>query len=283
MGYFGQVAAATLSGKARLDNQNVFVAPSQHYKGRFDLRSQLPLGDEFVLSSVKVSFKFQDDKEWVNKLDAGSLKNTGRIIRHEGSVLLPKSIAGQTDLYYESVQMVHKSNEEEVAEVTISRNKLYSTTVHRREVTRESHGQKVMLLGTYEDSGDNHNLRKHYRVTDMVTESHLNGYDGPFEIREKILDLTAAQDLARDGYLDFELSGKGDYIFVSASISYQGYTTGVERPDSHETVMPAAVLWFAGVSFPVGGLLWWRNGQRKTHRKQKIRRRRRDSHPQTAP
>jgi len=251
------LAAAGLSGKARLDNQDILISPTAKYRGRFDLGSQLPLGDEFVLTDVTVSFKFLDDREWVRTTGQGGLRDTGRIVRHPGGALMSKSIAGQTDHYYESKVIVRMRNEEEVAELTIGRNKFYGATMRRREVSREPQGQQAIILGVYPDPGDDHRLRKHYRITETMLETELDGYDGPFEIRQRKLGLAAVQDLARHGFLDFELAGKGDYIFQDATLWFQGYTTGEEKPGA-EGRWPAPVLWLLLSGFPLAGLAWWK-------------------------
>ena len=54
-------SAKTLSGEYRLDNKNILISETQKYRGQFDLRSKLPLGDDFVLTKIIISFKFQDD------------------------------------------------------------------------------------------------------------------------------------------------------------------------------------------------------------------------------
>lgn len=252
----GEAGAATLSGELRLDNQDILVSETQKYHGQFDLRSRLPMGDEFVLSKVIVSFEFQDDKEWIRKTGPRSLENTGKIVRHAGSFLRDKSIAGQTDHYYTAKSIVYVTNEDEVAELAIGRNVYYGTTTRRRTVTRESQGEKSINLGAYSDNGDNHRTRQHFRITQSVLESHIDGYDGLFGIRRKTLDLAVVQDLAHTGLLDFELGGRGDYIFVAAKLQYQGYITGQEVMEGKGDGLFSGSLWLGLVSLPIGGLLW---------------------------
>ena len=260
--FWSSPAAATiLSGKFRLDNQAIIISGEEDYYGEFDLRSLLPMGDEFVLSKVIVSFKFQDDKEWVTKAGQSSLEDTGKVIRHGGFLVKRKSIAGQTDHYFTAKNIIHLSNEEEVAKLTIGRNIYFGTTMRRREVVQETIGQKSILLGTYSDDGDDGRIRQHHRITQSVLETHRDGYDGLFEMRHKVLDLAAAQDLAHSGVLEFELSGKGDYIFSEATLQYEGYTTGQEARDDTEGSMSDGMLWFMLLGLAAGVFFWWKKPQ----------------------
>ncbi len=253
----GGVSAATLSGKVRLDHQNIVITDQKIYRGQFDLRSELPVGDEYVLSKVIVSFKFQDDQEWVSKAGESSLTDSGKIVRRRGFSLKDNGIAGRTDHYFTSKSTIYLSNEEEVAKLIIGRNIYFATTMRRRDVSREVTGRRSMLLGVYPDEGDQGRLRQHHRITESVVETRRDGYDGMFEMRQKALDITSAQDLAHEGVLDFELSGTGDYIFMEATLHYEGYTTGAEPPEQESVGMLGRFFtWLGLFSLPVGGLLW---------------------------
>lgn len=254
--YTGEAAAAVLSGEFRLNNQDILVSQSQKYPGRFDLRSELPLGDDFVLTKVYVSFKFQDDQEWIRKAGPKSLKNTGKVMRHGGASSNKKSKGAQADHYYTGKSIVHLSNEQEVAELTIGTTIFYSATMRRREVVIENIGQKILNLGRYRDVGDHQRLRQHYRITDTTVETQWDGFDGPFEIRRKELDLATVQDLAHTGILDFELGGQGDYIFVDARLDYEGFIAGQEATAEPENGFFSTPVWLGLVSLPVGGFLW---------------------------
>jgi len=257
-----QAVAAAISGKYRLDNQNILILGTQKYYGQFDLRGKLPVGDEFVLSKVIVSFKFQDDSEWIRKAGPNSLENTGKIIRSSGFPLKRHLSAGRTDYHYIKKSIMYLTNEEEVAELTIGRTKYFGTTMRRRDVTKEILGQKSMMLGTYADEGDNHRIRQHYRITESVQEFRRDGYDGLFEIRRKSLDLASVQDLAHNGVLDFELAGKGDYNFMEATLQYEGYTTGQVAPAGSGS---GGLTWLMLFSLPIGGLIWWKRGKFTSH------------------
>ena len=258
----GESGAKSLSGKYRLDNQDILISDSQKYRGQFDLRSQLPMGNEFVLSKVIVSFKFQDDKEWTRKDGKSSLRNTGKIVRHAGSPLRKRTVAGRTDYYYEAEQIEYLSNEEELAELTIGRSKYFATTMRRRDVSRDILGQKSIILGTYSDEGDEHRIRQHHRITTSILERRRDGYDGLFEIRRKTLDLSAAQDLAHSGILEFELGGRGDYIFVGATIQYQGFTTGkIGSEDTQSGSFGGLLTWLMLLGVAIGGVFWWKKGR----------------------
>lgn len=259
--YSGDVEARVLSGEFRLNNQDVLVTQSQKYQGRFDLRSKLPLGDDFVLTKVYVSFKFQDDQEWVRKAGPKSLKNTGKIIRHSGASRGKKSKDARTDHYYAAKSIIHVSNEQEVAELTIGRTKFFSATMRRREFVTENLGQKSLNLGRYRDAGDDQRVRQHYRITDTVVETQWDGFDGPFEIRRKKLDLATVQDLAHTGMLDFELGGQGDYIFIDARLQYEGFIAGQEATEGPENGFFSTSVWLGLVSLPVGGFLWLQRGR----------------------
>jgi len=271
------VAATNLSGKIRLTNQDILITgvqknqpqknQPQKYKGQIDLRSQLPMGDEFVLTKVTVTFKFQDDKEWVRKPGKASLNNTGKITRHPGSALRKKSIAGQTNLHYTMENLIEMSNEQEVAELHIGRNRFYGTTMRRRDATREILGQKKMMLGIYPDAGDGGRIRQHYRITEEIRQTRRDGHDGLFEIRHKSLDLSAMQDIARTGMLNFELAGEGDYIFLEARVAYEGHMLG--QTVSQEGGLFDGMIWLAMGGLPLGGLIWWK----KRHAAVRIRRR----------
>jgi len=262
-----EAGAAALSGELRLDNQNILISEPERYNGQFDLRSRLPMGDEFVLSKVIVSFGFQDDREWIRKAGPNSLEDTGRIVRHEGLPQHGKRVAGQTDYYYTAKSIINLSNEEEVAKLAIGGNVYFGTTMHRRDITRENLGQKSINLGAYRDQGDNDRIRQHYRITDSILESHKDGYDGLFTIRRQTLDLATVQDLARTGLLDFELSGQGDYIFVEASLHYEGYVVGQEIIEDEGNLVFSGSLWLALFTVPLGGLLWRRKSRVATARK----------------
>jgi len=267
--------AESLSGKAHLSNQNILISGPQKYQGQIDLRSHLPMGDEFALTKVIVSFMFQDDKEWVRATGESSLQDTGKIIRHSGSAFRKKEVSGQTDYLYVSRDIVDLTNEGEVAELTIGRNIFYGTTLRRRDVTKEILGQKSLLLGTYNDAGDNGRLRQHYRLTDEILETRQDGYDGPFEIRHKYLDLSAVQDIARTGILDFELAaGEGDYIFVEARVSFAGHIMGRQAAPEHADpfIKP---IWLAMIGLPLGGVVWWKKNRVASAQKQPGRNRRR--------
>ncbi|PCI45546.1 MAG: hypothetical protein COB49_09950 [Alphaproteobacteria bacterium] len=265
----GQAEAGGLSGELWLDNQDIFVSGRQKYHGQFDLRSRLPMDDEFILSKVTVSFKFQDDREWVSKAGPHSLTDTGKVIRHRRLSLRKSRAAGQTDHYYTAKSIIYLTNEEEVAELAIGRNIYYATTMRRRDVTRESLGQKSIILGTYSDSGDNHRIREHHRITESVVEPQRDGFDGLFAIRQKNLDLAVVQDLAHRGVLDFELGGKGDYIFVEATLKYEGYVTG---PEVMEDTAFSGSFWLALFGLPIGGGLFWRKRMDQKNQKRITRR-----------
>lgn len=247
-----------LSGKYRLSNQDILIPKGQKYHGRIDLRSQLPMGDEFVLTNVNISFKFQDDREWVSTPGAAELKNTGKITRHPGSPFRHKSIVGQTDYHYTLKSIIHMTNEEEVAELTIGRNKFFATSMRRRDTTREDQGRKVMMLGIYRDDGDNDRTRQHYRITEKFREIRRDGYDGLFEIRHKSLDLSSVQDLAHSGILDFELAGQGDYIFMGATVWYEGHGSGQTASDNN---IFSAPVWIIMSGLPLGGWFWWQKSR----------------------
>ena len=254
-----EAGATGLSGKLRLDNQNILVIGSKKYHGQFDLRYKFPVGDDFVLTKVVVNFKFQDDKEWVSKSGNSSLENTGKIVRHNGFSLRKKNVVGQTDHYYAAKSTVYLSNVEEVAKLTIGSNRYYSTTIRRRDVTQEILGEKKINLGTYRDTGDNHRMRQHYRITESIVESHRDGYDGLFEIRRKELDLATIQDLAHSGILKFELGGQGDYIFDEATIQYEGHIAGLEITERPQGGLFNGSIWLALLSLPMGwGFIWWK-------------------------
>ncbi|MBL4801345.1 MAG: hypothetical protein JKY45_05575 [Emcibacter sp.] len=258
--WFDQAAAVSLSGKLHLNKQAILISGEKKYNGKFDLRSILPMGDEFVLSKVIVSFKFQDDMEWIKKTGQHSLENTGKIIRHGGFSVRRNAVAGQTDHYYTAKSIIHLSNEEEVAKLTIGRNIYFGTTMRRKDVTRENLGQKNMMMGVYEDDGDNGRIRQHNRVTQSILETHLDGYDGLFEMRHKVLDLATAQDLAHSGVLNFELAGTGDYIFVEATLQYEGYAAeGQGKLEG--TSLLGNVSWFILFGLTIGGLFWWKKKQ----------------------
>lgn len=263
----GTVQATTLSGEFRLDNQDILISGPQKYHGHFDLRYELPFGDEFTLSKVTVRFIFRDDKEWVKGLGPNSLKDTGKVTRHEGSLLQKKKGAGQTDLHYTAKNITYLTNEEEVAELTIGRNVYYGATIRRRDVTREILGQKKMILGFYRDEGDNNRMREHFRITETILETQRDGYDGLFEIRRITLDLATVQDLAHTGLLKFELGGKGDYIFDGAKLYYEGYMTGQAMEDAQESGLFSGSLWLGLFSLPIGGLLWRKKRQTVRPRK----------------
>ena len=254
--YTGDVAAAVLSGEFRLNDQDILISKSQKYQGRFDLRSDLPLGDEFVLTNVYVSFKFQDDQEWVGKAGSNSLENTGKIIRHGGRFRGTESKGAQTDHYYTAKRFVHLSNEPEVAELTIGTTVFYSASMRRREFVTENIEQKSINLGRYRDAGDHQRVRQHYRIMNTTVESQWDGYDGPFEIRRKKLDLATVQDLAHSGILDFELGGQGDYIFIEAKLHYEGFSAGQQVIEEPENGFFSTPVWLGLVGLPVGGLLW---------------------------
>ena len=215
-------SAKTLSGEYRLDNKNILISETQKYRGQFDLRSKLPLGDDFVLTKIIISFKFQDDKEWIQTTGRSIVNDTGKITRHgrisAGAEPSATHIVGQTDHYFESLKIVNMTNEMEVAELTIGRNKFFGATIPRRDVTEQSMGRRKVMVGIYEDPGDENRNRRHFRITDTVLKTQRIGYDGLFEIRGKILDLASTQDLAHTGLLDFEISAQGDFIFVSANL-----------------------------------------------------------------
>ncbi len=262
MWLWSNVAVATiLSGELRLDNQDILISPTQKYHGQFDLRSKLPMGDQFVLSKVIINFRFQDDKEWVRTPGPNSMEDTGKVNRHDGIALRNKRVSGQTDHYYIAKRTIHMTNEEEVVELTIGRNIFYGTTIRRREVTRENLGQKSVNLGAYRDIGDNHRTRQHFRITESVLETYMDGYDGLFEIGRKQLDLATVQDLAYTGLLEFELGGKGDYIFVDATLLYEGYVTGLDVKENTGNSLFSGSLWLALFSIPIGGILWRKKSQ----------------------
>ncbi|VAX08211.1 hypothetical protein MNBD_ALPHA03-889 [hydrothermal vent metagenome] len=262
------VGAESLSGKIQLPSQNILVSGPQKYQGQIDLRPYLPMGDEFVLTKVIVNFLFRDDKEWVRTVGKSSLEDTGKIIRHSGSAFRKKSISGQTDYYYISRRVIDMTNEEEVAQLTIGRNVFYGTTMRRRDVTKKPVGQKSVMLGTYREPGDNARLRQHFRITDEILETRRDGYDGFFEIRHKYLDLSAVQDIARTGLIKFELAGQGDYIFVEARATYEGYIMG-PKSASLDTSLYKGPIWLTMLGLPIGGAVWWRKRQKLAHKKQK--------------
>ncbi len=262
------VGATSLSGKAQLAEQNILISEPQKYQGQIDLRQHLPMGDEFVLTKVIVNFIFQDDKEWVRTVGKSSLENTGKITRHAGSVFQKKSISGQTDYHYISRSVIDMTNEGEVAQLTIGRNVFYGATMRRRDVTKETLSQKSLMLGSYNDSGDNGRLRQHFRITDEILETRRDGYDGSFEMRHKYLDLSAVQDTARTGLIPFELGGQGDYIFVEARVTYEGYIMGSQAV-SMEKTWSQGPIWLALLGLPLGGAVWWRKRQKTVHKKQK--------------
>ncbi len=245
----GEAEAAALSGKLWLNNQNILVTAAEKYHGQFDLGSSLPVDDEFVLTKVTVSFRFQDDTEWMSIAGPNSLENTGKITR---SAQFPERV----NLHYNAKSIVYMTNEEEVAELIVGNNKYYATTIHRREVSKEILGQKSMNLGLYRDDGDNRRKKQHYRITESVVEAHRDGYDGLFAIRQKTMDLATLQDLAQTGLLEFELGGKGDYIFIDALLQYEGFVTGPEVTEDAEQGLFTGSLWLALISLPIGGLLW---------------------------
>ena len=251
------LAGATgLSGELQLYNQDILVTDKQNYQGQFDLRSKLPMGDEFVLTKVSVSFDFQDDQEWIRKAGTSSLENTGKIVRHKGIFQRNKRIAGQTDHYYIAKSIINLSNEEEVAKLSIGSNIYFGTTIRRREITTENMGQKSINLGAYRDDGDNNRTRQHFRVTQSVLESQTDGYDGLFGIGLRTLDLATVQDLAQTGVLNFELSAQGDYIFVEAKLEYEGFVIGPDVVKGNGNQLFSGTLWLALFSIPIGGLIW---------------------------
>jgi len=262
------VGATSLSGKAQLAEQNILISEPQKYQGQIDLRQHLPMGDEFVLTKVIVNFMFQDDKEWVRTVGKSSLENTGKIARHAGSVFRKKSISGQTDYHYISRSVIDMTNEGEVAQLTIGRNIFYGATMRRRDVTQEPVGQKSLMLGIYSDPGDNARLRQHFRITDEILETRRDGYDGYFAMRHKYLDLSAVQDIARTGLIKFELAGQGDYIFVEARATYEGYIMG-PKSASLDTSLYKGPIWLTMLGLPIGGAVWWRKRQKLAHKNQK--------------
>lgn len=269
------VGAESLSGRVQLAEQNILISEPQKYQGQIDLRPYLPMGDEFVLTKVIVNFMFQDDKEWVRTVGKSSLENTGKIARHTGSAFRKKfisgrkkSISGQTDYHYISRSVIDMTNEGEVAQLTIGRNVFYGATMRRRDVTKETLSQKSLMLGSYNDPGDNGRLRQHFRITDEILETRRDGYDGSFEMRHKYLDLSAVQDTARTGLIPFELGGQGDYIFVGARVTYEGYIMGSQAV-SMEKTLSQGPIWLALLVLPLGGAVWWRKRQKLAHKKQK--------------
>ncbi|VAV95170.1 hypothetical protein MNBD_ALPHA02-1562 [hydrothermal vent metagenome] len=266
-------ASATLSGNVRLDHQNILITDQKIYHGQFDLRSELPVGDEYVLSKVIVSFKFQDDQEWASKAGESNLTDSGKIVRRRVFSLKDNGIAGRTDHYFTSKSIIYLSNEEEVAKLTIGRNVYFATTMRRRDVNREVTGRRSMLLGIYPDEGDQGRLRQHHRITESVVETRRDGYDGLFEMRLKALDLTSAQDLAHEGMLNFELSGTGDYTFVEATLQYEGYTSGGEFSKQEPVgTLGRFFTWLGLISLPIGGLLWMkRNRPAPPRRRRRVR------------
>ncbi len=270
------VGAESLSGKVQLSSQNILISGPQKYQGQIDLRPNLPMGDEFVLTKVIVNFMFQDDKEWVRTVGKSSLENTGKIIRHSGQNsgqnsgldFRKKSISGQTDYHYITRHVIDMTNEGEVAQLTIGRNVFYGTTMRRRDVTKETLSQKSVMLGSYSDPGDNGRLREHFRITDEILETRRDGYDGSFAMRHKYLDLSAVQDTARTGLIPFELGGQGDYIFVEARVSYEGYIMG-SQAGSMEKTLSQGPIWLALLGLPVGGAVWWRKRNKPANRNQK--------------
>ena len=256
------VGAESLSGKVQLSSQNILISEPQKYRGQIDLRPYLPMGDEFVLTKVIVNFMFQDDKEWVRTVGKSSLENMGKIIRHSGQS------SGQTDYHYISRSVIDMTNEGEVAQLTIGRNVFYGTTMRRRDVTKETLSQKSVMLGSYSDPGDKGRLREHFRITDEILETRRDGYDGSFAMRHKYLDLSAVQDTARTGLIPFELGGQGDYIFVEARVSYEGYIMG-SQAGSMEKTLSQGPIWLALLGLPVGGAVWWRKRNKPANRNQK--------------
>lgn len=255
---------ASFSGTAELDRQFILVSEKKPYQGSFDVTALLPQGEDFVLTKAKITFEFQDDREWAQQLPQSTRQIAGEVVRHSRTITPSARIAGQTDHYVTALVTEILSNPSEVAELTIGRNIYYGTTSRRQEVIRTEQGRRKILLGTYTDAGDQGRVRRHVRITDTTLEQRRDGYDGAFVIKNKFLDVTSLQDLARTGRLDFSLAGKGDYTFIGATLWYEGFAAGSSSEGagagagSGDGVASWTLLLSGGV-LSFGGLFWWRN------------------------
>ncbi|QDE26663.1 hypothetical protein [Paremcibacter congregatus] len=255
--------AERFSGKVKLDRLDILVSDSAPYRGHFDLSSELPSQQDFILTNVRITFNFKDDKEWTIRSGEHIRQDTGRVERHKGQYPLSGMVTGQTDHYEKAVSTEVHSNPGEVAKLTIGRNIYYGTTSRRRQVTQIPQGQTTLLLGTYADTGDGGRLRQHYKITDRSLEQRLDGYDGYFTIQNKILDVTSAQDLAHRKRLDFELSGEGDYILLEATVWYEGQVSGELIPETPSVFFAKGSGLYGALAggLVLGSFVWRRRGQ----------------------